>query len=123
MIEESLAKILLPGKRLFDEKQRYVNYGYEGCWGVNSSIILDFLNKHSQEPLTSDQEQTLSQYINRNKKTLEKMMFSAYAYILYYKNNYANNKLMLQLFKIFLNIFIQNVKMFSEKIKISKLIN
>jgi hypothetical protein len=60
IIEEELGKIILPGKRIFSEKQRFVTYGFEGYRGDKSSVLQNYSDKYPQNELNEEEKQILT---------------------------------------------------------------
>ena len=67
-IEEELGKILLSGKRLFNDTIHFVTYTYEGFRGEKSSTLIDFINIYPPEKLEKNEKQDLFNYIKDKKK-------------------------------------------------------
>ena len=63
-IEEELGKILLTGKRLFNnDKIKFVTYCYEGFRGEKSSILIDFIELYPQKELNQEEKNKLYDYV------------------------------------------------------------
>ena len=92
LIEETIGKIILPGKKSFKpEVQRFITYGYEGYRGGNSTVILDYLSKYNQSPLSKQEKKILYEFSQRG-KDYNNFMFSLQLLIFYLKNeNYQSN--------------------------------
>ena len=92
LIEEEIGKIILPGKKLFKNSQRFVTYGFEGYRGGNSTVIQDFIKKYKQNPLEKAQRKILFEYTENNRIDYNGLMFSLQLLIFYLKNeNYPSD--------------------------------
>ena len=89
MIEETLGKIILPGKRLFKDDQKFVTFGFEGYRGeARSSILLDFSKKYHQKHLTQEEKNQMSSKIS-SLPNYTKFMFTLQMMIFFFnKENY-----------------------------------
>ena len=92
LIEEEIGKIILPGKKLFKNSQRFVTYGFEGYRGGNSTVIQDFIKKYKQNPLEKAQRKILFEYTENIRNYYNSLMFSLQLLIFYLKNeNYPSD--------------------------------
>ena len=90
-IEEEIEKHLLSGKRLFSEKQRFINYLSDKD-NNNSSFIQNYIHKYHQNPLSYKEKNLLFEYININSINLIEFYQSLQSLIFYLKNeNFINN--------------------------------
>ena len=62
-IEEELGKILLTGKRVFNDKIHFVTYTYEGFRGEKSSTLIDFMSIYPPQKLDDNEKKELFKYI------------------------------------------------------------
>ena len=92
LIEETMGKIILPGKKSFiPETQRFITYGFEGYRGGNSTVIIDYISKYNQVPLSIEEKKILYDFSQKG-KDYNNFMFSLQLLIFYLKNeNYQSN--------------------------------
>ena len=67
-IEEELGKILLTGKRLFDNNIPFVTYNFEAFRGEKKSNLIDFINLYPPQELTKDEKKDLFSYLKEKIK-------------------------------------------------------
>jgi hypothetical protein len=67
-IEEELGKILLTGKRLFNNTIHFVTYTYEGFRGEKSSTLIDFMTIYPPKKLNDNEKKKLFNYIKDKSK-------------------------------------------------------
>ena len=67
-IEEELGKIILTGKRIFNDKIHFVTYTYEGFRGEKSSTLIDFMSIYPSQKLNDNEKKELFKYINEKSK-------------------------------------------------------
>ena len=67
-IEEELGKILLTGKRLFNNTIHFVTYTYEGFRGEKSSTLINFLSIYPPQKLNDNEKKELFNYIKEKRK-------------------------------------------------------
>ena len=67
-IEEELAKLILPGKCLFEDATNlnFVNYWGEGFNGGKSDILQKFEESYKTEELTDDEKSKIFRYVKQN---------------------------------------------------------
>ena len=92
LIEETIGKIILPGKKSFkSDVQKFITFGFEGYRGGNSTVILDYLSKYKQLPLSKEEKKILYNF-SQQRKDYNNFMFSLQLLIFYLKNeNYQSN--------------------------------
>ena len=88
-IEEELGKIILPGKRLFSETQKFVTYGFEGYRGDKSSVIQTFDDKYPQQELKENEKAILNSFLQEN-HDFNQIMFSIQLLIFYLSKENEN---------------------------------
>ena len=67
-IEEELGKILLTGKRIFNDKIHFVTYTYEGFRGEKSSTLINFMSIYPPQKLNDNEKKILFKYIKEKSK-------------------------------------------------------
>ena len=67
-IEEELGKIILTGKRLFNDNIHFVTYNYEAFRGEKFSTLTDFMNLYPPQKLTNDEKKDLFSYWKEKNK-------------------------------------------------------
>ena len=87
-IEEELGKILLTGKRLFNEENlKFVTYCYEGFRGDKSSTLIDFIELYPPKKLDDEEKNNIYDYIIENNSyntyDFTQLMFSIQLIIYY----------------------------------------
>ena len=87
-IEEELGKILLTGKRLFNEENiKFVTYCYEGFRGEKSSTLIDFIERYPPKALNEKDKNSLLDYVieknTYNTYDFTQLMFSMQLIIYY----------------------------------------
>ena len=88
--QEEIGKIILPGKKSFKpDSQKFVTYGFEGYRGGNSTVISDFINKYSQNPLLKEEKKILYDF-SQERRDYNNFMFSLQLLIFYLKNENYN---------------------------------
>ena len=90
-IEEELGKIILPGKRLFSNNQKFVTYGFEGYRGDKSSVIQTFDEKYPQEDLKENEKAVLNSFLQEN-HDFNQIMFSIQLLIFYLSKENENRE-------------------------------
>ena len=90
-IEEELGKIILPGKRLFSNNQKFVTYGFEGYRGDKSSVIQTFDDKYPQEDLKENEKATLNSFLQEN-HDFNQIMFSIQLLIFFLSKENENKE-------------------------------
>jgi hypothetical protein len=90
-IEEELGKIILPGKRLFSNNQKFVTYGFEGYRGDKSSVIQTFDDKYPQEDLIENEKAALNSFLQEN-HDFNQIMFSIQLLIFYLSKENENRE-------------------------------
>ena len=90
-IEEELGKIILPGKRLFSNNQKFVTYGFEGYRGDKSSVIQTFDDKYPQEDLKENEKAALNSFLQEN-HDFNQIMFSIQLLIFYLSKENENKE-------------------------------
>jgi len=96
-IEEELAKILLPGKCLFEDEDHlnFMSFWGEGFRGGKSETLSTFYIKYKQLDLTEDEISIIIKYIKKRKKNGESdftLFFSSLNLLIFYLlNNGAIN--------------------------------
>ena len=66
-IEEELGKKILPGKKKFKNKIKFVTYLFEGFRGGNSTLLIDYITKYPNRELNQTEKDALIEFITENK--------------------------------------------------------
>ena len=67
LIEEELGKKILPGKKKFKNKIKFVTYLFEGFRGGNSTLLIDYITKYPNRELNQTEKDALIEFITENK--------------------------------------------------------
>ena len=68
-IEEELGKIILTGKRLFNDTIHFVTYTYEGFRGEKYGTLVDFMSMYPPQKLSDKEKKELFKYIKEKSST------------------------------------------------------
>ena len=87
IIEEELGKIILTGKKLFNDTIHFVTYTYEGFRGKKFGILNDFINIYPHSKLKEEETKQLFNYLkeknNNNDIDFIQLIFSIQQIIYY----------------------------------------
>ena len=103
-LNEDIGKRILIGKKIFDNEQKFVVYGYEGFQGDKSSMIKDFCKKYEQRPLSFEEIQIIKEYEKKDRIDYENTLISLQ--ILLFRLNKENRNSKTQILDIvkFMNV-------------------
>ena len=115
-IEEQLQNLLLPGKKVFNNKIDFVIYRFEGFRSQNSSILATFMMHFPQMELNEEEKQKLYEFITKIEEEEEnpnesklKILFSLQIMIIYYIDRISmpinENNLVIETINDFPNYF------------------
>ena len=96
-IEEELARLILPGKCLFEDESHlnFINYWGEGFNGGKSDVLERFENDNKTEELTNDEKMRIYNYIKSNYNINDhndlKQLYSYLQLIIFYLINNIND--------------------------------
>ena len=89
-IEDELAKLLLPGKCLFEDENnlKFVSYWGEGFNGGKSDVLQQFYKKYKQTDLDKDEKKKIIQYFSKNNAgNINKKIYGTMQLIIFYLLN------------------------------------
>jgi len=107
-IEEELEGLLLPGKKMFNNKIEFVIYQFEGFRNAHSGVLISFISKYPQTTLNEQQKHILFEFKNKLNSTdvIIKILFSLQLMINHYnENNFENENNINETFNDFPNYF------------------
>jgi len=96
LLEEELAKLILPGKCLFEneDKLNFITYWGEGFIGGKSESLIKFYTKYPQKDLNEEDEIKIFNYLNKGNNNDFKEFFGSMQLIIFYliNNNFKEDE-------------------------------